>query len=176
MFLFTDTLNGAKRNALSFLFALFVFSMLVGCASDNIHMPDPEDDVIESYNGSLTTSIPTMSIFEAVTSEDYIKISWNDKFHKSANLEIGAFRIDVELMNTSFLIGTMHIDNVVCTPNEEGTYTLSKEHFECQAGDYLTKGSLTGKYVKGKMEITIHYKPGSMPFECKSVFEGTSED
>lgn len=172
-----QSIFSAKRSVYAVLFALLLITgLFTGCASDNIHMPDPEEDVVEVYNGSLTTSIPEMPDFVPVVSNDHVNLVWNNEAHTSANVKLGAFHVDVDMMGFSFLIGEMDIQNVECRRADDGTVTLVKDHFECQAGDYYTKGSLTGKYAKGRLEVTILYKPGSMPFECKSVFEGTSAD
>lgn len=173
-------LYSAKRSVSALLFALLVLAgMMTGCASDNIHMPDEDMPVVgeansETYDGLLTTSIPDMPVFVPVTTDDYVKLVWKDGQRTTVDLELGAFDVNVEMMNLFFNIGTMHIDKVSCKDNGDGSYDLQKDAFECQAGKYLTKGSLTGRYQSGKLELTVHYKPGSMPFECKSDFQGTS--
>ena len=174
--------DSAKRCAGACLFALSVLAGLtVSCASDNIHMPEtgeqsvpPQNTQSVVYDGTLTTSIPDMPAFEPVTVNDYVKLSWSDSKKGMLQVEVGAFDIQVEMMASEFHIGTMHIEDVKCTVRDNGESILEEKTFECQAGQYLTKGSLSGRLYADRFELTLHYKPGSMPFECKSVFQGTT--
>ncbi len=143
---------------------------MAGCASDNIHQPEMDETVPVpgnagiTYDGKLTTSIPDMPMFEPATCNDYVKLVWKDSSRERVDVEVGAFDVTVEMMQSAFNIGTMYIEDVACTDNGDGTYTLDKPEFACQAGKYYTTGSLSGRYQPGKVELTIEYKPGSMPF------------
>lgn len=177
-----QSIHSVKGYVYARLFTLLlIINGVAGCASDNIHEPEtdgmtpPSGTSGVTYDGKLTTSIPDMQMFEPATCTDYVKLVWKGGSHERADVEIGAFDVNVEMMQSAFNIGTMYIEDVVCTDNGDGSYTLDKPEFACQAGKYYTTGSLNGRYRPGKVELTIEYKPGSMPFLCKSIFEGTSD-
>ena len=57
----------------------------------------------------------------------------------NAKITIGAFDIYVNVINRTFSIGTMVIEDMECTQDADGFYSFSKSDTECQAGDYLAK-------------------------------------
>lgn len=181
----TQSISSAKRSAQAILFALLlVIGMVSGCASDNIHMPEPEDfrpvpDASSSltFQGKLTTSLPEMPDFEPVIQTDYVRLIWRDADHRRVDIEVGAFHIQVAQMGMDITIGNMLIEAADCTVQDDGSYAFEKAEFACQAGEYFTTGSLSGQYREGEaLELTLLYKPGSMPFLCRSAFAGSADE
>lgn len=154
---------------------LWAIMMFPSCASDNIHRPSPDAPDTEGkllLNGVVTSSIPDFAFFEPVVADDRMEIEFTQG--NTATVTLGEFTIYVSVMNHTITIGEMVVDGVTVTYDEDGTATLTKADFECQAGAYTTRGSLDGTYDpdRGTADITYDYKPGSMPFMVKSRFTG----
>ena len=156
-------------NLIKYLLIFLLPSALLSCADDNVHQPDVSNEIHTIYlkmTGNMTTSVPDMPVFEPVESEEIVSVTINGN---KAEACFTAFDIDIPMMNRVISIGDMEIYGV--SVNEvDGVKTLSAGNFECQGGDYIIKGSLQGEISSGKAEITILYRPGSMPFECRSTF------
>lgn len=148
---------------------LFAF----GCAGDNVHKPDPgavPEDV--KAEGSLTSSIPVFPTFEPIVTDNTVEIVWTNASATKATIKLSGFKLHVNEMNLDIEIGEMAIEAVVFGYGEDGVARFEKSAFECQAGAYFTTGSLAGTYYpkSGAIDLTIDYKPGSMPFMVKSQF------
>lgn len=148
--------------------------LLASCTKDNVHQPQP-DTVPEnkSFKGTLSSAIPDFPFFEPVVTDNTLQINWENLSATRATLVLNPFELYVENMNLQFTIGEMNIENVLFVYNEDdGTAAVSCPHFECQAGNYYSIGSLEGLYTPStsSIEFTITYKPGSMPFNVKSTF------
>lgn len=125
----------------------------------------------QSFTGELSTSIPAMPSFQAVSSSNAMTIIWADATQTSATVQLGEINLAVTtpMGEKVYQIGEMTIEGVTCT-KEGATIQLSKPQFECQAGKYLTTGSLTGTLENNELSVTLLYKPGSMPFMVQSIF------
>lgn len=164
--------------------------MLAACTQDNVHAPEPEIVVVEKevevtpeedfetdvhYVGTLTSGVPSMeALMEPVTTdcEMYLKDK-TDKSSGYATLVLGAFDITVEAMGMNISMGEMTIEDVQYAVYPNGNGMFFKDDFQTMAGNYDTSGSLSGTFgADGSIEMTMVYKPGSMPFDCQSVFSG----
>lgn len=143
---------------------------LVSCASDNIHRPSPDDPYIpldRTYTGSFVTSVPDFPVFDAVVSPQVIRVS--EDAAGDYTVETEPFDISISLMARDIHIGAMVITGVEGVDTPEGL-NLFIENFEVPGGDYIVKGSLTGSLTDSNLTLTMDYRPGSMPFNCHSVF------
>ncbi len=70
-------------------------------------------------------------------------------------------------------IGDMKITDVSCVRSANGDFKFESKSFDCMAGRYeIIGGTLSGTIKSGKLELTLNYKPGSMPFPVVSTFTG----
>ena len=159
--------------AMAMLYAVMVLS---SCASDNIHEGDDTSttSTTDYIDGSLSSSIPAFPSFQPVVCQDFAIIDISDANNDgtmNATITIGAFDIYVNVINRTFSIGTMVIEDMECTQDADGFYSFSKSDTECQAGDYLAKiNNIEGTYRDGVLALEMEYKLGTMPFFIKSVF------
>lgn len=160
---------------------------LAGCTQDNVHMPEQEIQYIYvgdttqndfprtlEWSGSLTTSVPQLgAMFTPATTPNTLKFT--DRTGEKTGyttLILGAFDIDVPATHMHFAFGEMQIDSVQYATYPSGNGMFYRDNFQVQSGQYLTKGSLKGTYgADGTVEMTISYKPGTMPFEIISQFQ-----
>lgn len=155
------------RTLLTCLSLCCLVALFPSCDDDDEGPAQPKE---LNLKGDFVTSIPAMPTFEPLKVDNQVHVEWTDSKRTSATVKVGAFTLEVGMMGKGFTIGEMNITEVPCTLAADGTMNFKKESFECQAGSYLTKGSLEGTYHKGVLKLTLRYKPGSMPFECQSVF------
>ena len=145
---------------------------LWSCASDNIHQPEPiiiPDPV--TYTGDFTSWIPAIPAFKPETCENTVTLKWQNEPLTLATLIIDEFDIHITMMGMSFTFGQMNITDVTCVRTTDGTMVFTNPQFECQAGQFHTTGTLSGTLSPdGTLDLTLTYKPGSMPFEVKSTF------
>lgn len=162
---FLATLQGTLVLAMTLLSS----TTFTACSSDD----EPSIPAPQTFSGTLTTTIPDMPSFEAIEGENSCIITWDNPEQTSATVRMGAFDIAMStpMGERSYEIGEMVIAGVTCV-NSGNIITLTKENFECQAGDFLTTGSLTGELKNGILTLTLLYKPGSMPFDVQSVLVG----
>lgn len=166
--------------------------VLYGCTQDNVHAPEPEIITVEKevevpaedddfqnefyYVGTLTSSVPSMAaLMEPVTTPDHVRLTgMTGKTSGYATLVLGAFDISVAAMGMNISMGEMTIEGVQYAIYPNGNGMFFKEDFETMSGQYDTKGSLSGTFsADGSIEMSMDYRPGSMPFECHSEFSGT---
>lgn len=150
------------------LLALFC----AGCASDNVHMPEPDlTPAPQQFEGTVSSGIPVFPNFGPVVSQNYAILTWLNEEQSAITVELGPFHVSVgEIMQMEIEIGTMLIQNVPCQRIGEGNYEFEIEEFACQAGEYYTTGSMAGTLKNGTLDFTVHYHPGSMPFEVETRF------
>jgi hypothetical protein len=158
------------------------------CTQDNVHMPETEiitvdkdvpaeDEVFDDslyYEGTLTSSVPAMaSQMNPVTTADYMQFkNMTGKTAGYATLVLGQFNITVETMNMHITIGEMAIDSVRYAFDSNGNGMFFKKNFEVMSGTRPTTGSLSGTFdASGSVQMTMDYKPGTMPFLCHSELE-----
>ncbi|MCC8114789.1 MAG: hypothetical protein LIP03_12540 [Bacteroidales bacterium] len=154
-----------------------MLGLCCGCASDNVHQPQPDLTPDPStYQGEMFSRIPVFPTFAGVTAEDYAVVTWADEAQSSATITTGAFDVQIAEMGFNIQIGEMNIPEVGCFRQGDGSIELSNLAFECQAGDYYTTGSLEGVVSGDSISIVLKYRPGSMPFEVESTFTGQLTD
>ncbi len=143
-----------------------------GCASDNVHQPEPDlTPAPQQFEGTVSSAIPIFPNFDPVVSQNYAILTWLNEEQTAINIELGAFDVSVgEIMQMEIEIGTMLIQNVPCQKIVDNSYEFEIEEFACQAGEYYTTGSMAGSLKNNTLEFTVHYHPGSMPFEVETVF------
>ena len=149
--------------AIALTMAVFVSS----CSKDEEQMiPSPQ-----TFKGELITTLPSMPTFEAVACENTATMTWHNVEQTSASIHLDAFKLSMQtpIGERSYEIGAMNITNVPCSKSGS-SFTISKHDFECQAGDFATKGTVEGTLTNGKLTLTIIYKPGTMPMDVQSVF------
>ncbi len=136
-------------------------------------MPEPDNTPPpQQYDGVSTSGIPIFSFFVPQASDNYAVVTWLNEEQTAMNLEMGAYSVDIAEIASGFDIGAMLIQNIPCTKIGEGRFEFALEEFACQAGAYYTTGSLTGSLNNAKLDFTLLYRPGSMPFEVETVFQG----
>lgn len=165
-----ETILSAMRGIAACALAVCATMCFTACSSDD---EDPITPTPQIFNGQLTTTLPSMPTFEALTNANTVVVTWGNPEQTMASVKLGAFTIEVNTpMGTkSYEIGEMTITNVACEKVGD-EITMSQPEFQCMAGDFDTKGSLVGTLENGKLSFTLLYKPGSMPFDVQSVFEG----
>ncbi len=142
---------------------------------------DDDDPVAESiapakYQGTSFSTIPAQPQFEGSTSDNYVSLNWANPEKTKLIVYLGGYSVTIsETMNMSVTVGDMNIINVPCTQVSDGYYTFSLSEFSCQAGDYEANGSIEGSVKAGKLECTVLYSLASMPFQIKSVYQGTKQ-
>lgn len=174
-----------KKIVLFFVAAMA--TLFVGCTQDNVHMPESEIIYVGdtattdfpktiSWEGTLTSGVPQFGGFTPVPSPNRLRLTdRTDASAGYATLTLEAFDITTP-MGMSFSIGEMRIDSVQYATYPGGNGMFVRDDFSVQAGKYLTKGSLKGTFTAGgTVSMTMTYKPGSMPFEVVSEFEGVKE-
>lgn len=147
---------------------------IFSACSDGDH-DDPLAPII--FNGTITSSVPAVGYFSPITDSNTTTFTWQDETHKLATIEIGEFSVVIDVQQfpqpMTFNIGSMKITDVQVTTLDDGSYILKKDSFNCMAGQYDTTGILDGILdEQNNLEITLTYKPGTMPMEIKSVFKG----
>lgn len=164
------TFLSAWHSMMACAMAMFATLCLTACSSDDDDAATPAP---QTFTGQLTTTLPSMPTFEALTDANTAVVTWDDAQQTTASVQLGAFTIAVTtpMGEKAYEIGAMTITNVACVKTG-GKMTMSQPAFQCMAGDFDTKGSLVGTLEDGKLTFTLLYKPGSMPFDVQSVFEG----
>lgn len=154
--------------------ALLIGVLSAGCASDNVHQPEPEVPLPAPnyFTGVWSSDIPDFPTFPAVVLDNGVEIRWLNADRTLADVSIGSFDLYVSVVDLNVSIGQMNIDQVVLRYGSDGVASLSRPDFECQAGTYFTTGSLEGVYdpSTGILDLDIMYKPGAMPFTVHSSF------
>lgn len=145
--------------------------MIAGCASDNVHMPEPDlTPEPKQYDGVSSSGIPIFPTFVPQESENYAIVTWLNEQQSALTIEMGAFSVDIEEVKMHIDIGSMLIQNIPCTRIGENVFEFAIDEFTCQAGAYYTVGSLSGSLSGNSLQFTILYHPGSMPFEVETSF------
>ncbi len=148
-------------------------AVVSGCASDNVHMPEPDTRPTEErFTGELVSWIPDFAdVFAPVHNDDFAEIHWLNSAHSRADIVIGEFSLYIDIVDMHITIGEMTIENVSFKYDADGsTATFARPDFETMAGQYDTKGSISGNYSSEGLSFEMEYKPGSMPFLVKSSF------
>lgn len=143
-----------------------------GCASDNVHMPEPDTRPAEErFDGELVSWIPAFAdVFAPVHNDNFAEIHWLNSAHSRADLVIGEFSLYIDIVDMHITIGEMTIENLSFAYAADGSASFSRPDFEAMAGQYHTTGSISGTYTDGNISFEMEYKPGSMPFLVKSTF------
>lgn len=152
--------------------AIALMAVVSGCASDNVHMPEPDTRPTEErFDGELVSWIPAFAdVFAPVHNDDFAEIRWLNSAHSRADLVIGEFSLYIDIVDMHISIGEMTIENLSFSYADDGSASFSRPDFETMAGQYHTTGSISGTYADGSISFEMEYKPGSMPFLVKSTF------
>ncbi len=159
--------------------------VLSSCTQDNVHMPENGaaaetwETYTASYFGLLRTTVPLMQEYlqGPVEKEMTVKLSGFHSAHSGyVTVHVGEFYIDdpfvVNMLGRAIEIGAMEISEVEYAAFPSGGGYLRKDTFEVQAGEYRTRGSLSGEVTaEGGLKLTLSYRPGTMPFEIVSQFD-----
>ena len=149
-----------------------LMAVVSGCASDNVHMPEPDTRPTEErFEGEIVSWIPAFAdVFAPVHNENFAEIRWLNSAHSRADLVIGEFSLYIDIVDMHITIGEMTIENLSFACGDDGSASFSRPDFEAMAGQYHTTGSISGTYSEGNISFEMEYKPGSMPFLVKSTF------
>lgn len=125
----------------------------------------------QNFNGDMVTTLPSMPTFEPITCENTATVTWHNVEQSAATVHLGAFKLSVQtpMGERAYEIGAMNITNVPCSKSGN-MITIPEYNFECQADEYITKGTIKGSLNNNKLTLTIVYKPGTMPMDVQSVF------
>lgn len=160
-----------KRRLHIVAFALSLLVLCAGCASDNVHMPEPDlTPAPKQYDGISSSGIPIFPSFVPQSSANYAVVTWLNEELTAMNLEMGSFSVDIAEVQMHIEIGNMLIQNVPCQKTSDDCYEFALDEFSCQAGAYYTTGSLQGSLDKDQLTFTLLYRPGSMPFDVETIF------
>lgn len=154
-------------------FAIALLAAVPSCSDDK---DSPETQSLSTrYEGTLVTTIPDVADFGAVTVDNWVEIDRHESNTSIADITVGAFSIEVAMMGRGIDIGEMRFADVSLNKTSDGTETFNIEDFTVQAGAYSVTGSIDGIVSAdgSKADISINYRPGSMPFSIKSVFTGS---
>lgn len=155
-----------------------IIVVVSGCASDNVHMPEPDTrPTQERFEGEIVSWIPDFAdVFAPVHNADFAEIHWLNSAHSRADLVIGEFSLYIDIVDMHITIGEMTIENLsFAYEPDDPTATFSRSDFETMAGQYNTKGSISGSYSPEGLTFEMEYKPGSMPFLVKSTFSSNKQ-
>lgn len=146
-------------------------ALMVSCSDD-----DKDTDLLAplTFEGKITSLVTPFPDYSS-TSDDKAVVTWTDATRTTCTIDLGGFDVNVDQPQYTATIpmGDMKITGVKCTAASDGSYTFEAASFDCMSGKYEIKGgSLTGTLKADKLEITLSYKPGSMPFPVVSTFVG----
>lgn len=158
----------ALRGMMTCALAVCATMCFTACSGDD---DDPATPDPQTFSGQLTTTLPSMPTFEALTDANTAVVTWANPEQTVASVKLGAFKIAVKTQDKAYEIGEMTITDVACV-KAGSKITLSQPEFQCMAGSFSTKGSLTGTLENGQLTFTLLYRPGAMPSDVQSVFEG----
>ena len=167
------------------LVAVMMCHTILSCTQDNVHMPEVEpgtqtwETYAQDFQGTFSTTVPVVQehLQGPVVSPTTVRI---EDFHieHSGHVTIltKAFSVDdpfvVGILGSIIEIGEMRIEKVEYAAFPSGGGVLKKEFDNVQAGTYNTRGSLEGTISKeGKLQLTMTYRPGTMPFDIVTEFE-----
>lgn len=158
--------------------------LLMSCTQDNVHMPEGGagqetwETYTKLYSGVLSSTVPVMQEYldGPVRTEMTVRVGPFHAAHSGyVTVCTQAFSIDdpfvTEMMGMPINVGEMEIKDVEYAAFPGGGGYFRKDAFDVQAGTYRTRGSLYGELSpEGQLNITLTFRPGSMPFEIVSEF------
>lgn len=173
------------RRGAAAVFVALACAMSPSCTQDNVHLPEGGvggsgswTTAAMKFRGVLVTTVPAMEEYlaEPVVCGMTLTVGSVNVLHSGyVTVRTEPFGMHdpfiVSLMGKGIDIGAMEIEGVEYAAYPSGGGYLRKEGFEVQAGEYRTRGTLHGELsADGRLELTLRYRPGAMPFEIVSVF------
>ena len=153
--------------------SLSLSGLFASCSDDD--NPEEPTSVTTNFSGTLSSSIPAFPDFAPVPTDNNVTMQWQSADKNHINLSISAFSLTVANMGMNVEIGQMDIENITIQYDDKNFGIIPETEFECMAGKYETKGTISGSYdtPTGELTLTLDYKPGSMPFSVHSEYKGT---